>query len=80
MVAIRSKDHSTRYRLTQEELLVLIDKEARHRLKMSGEEFMRGLKDGTLPETVAKRDLEMIVRLLGPRWRTARSSSRTLTP
>lgn len=79
MVAIRSTEHATRYRLTKDELLKLIDKEASRRLGISGDEFMRRLCENDLPETMARRDIEMLVRLLGPKWRTAKSFSHTLT-
>ena len=51
--------------LTQEEVLAMIDREARRRLDISGSEFLKRLKQGTLKETVAKRDIEMLVKLLG---------------
>lgn len=54
----------TRYRLTREELLELIDKEARQRMHLSGKEFIKQLKKNALPETVAKRDIAMLVALL----------------
>ena len=51
--------------LTQEEVLAMIDREARRRLGISGAEFLKCLKQGTLKETIAKRDIQMLVKLLG---------------
>ncbi|MBM4258957.1 MAG: hypothetical protein FJ147_24035 [Deltaproteobacteria bacterium] len=39
------------YELTDEELLALIDRDAREGLGISGEEYLRGLKERTIPRT-----------------------------
>ena len=64
MIATTNSNGTTRYSLTREELLELIDREARSRMHMSGTEFIELLGKKALPETVAKRDIEMWVRLL----------------
>ncbi len=64
MIATTNSNGTTRYSLTREELLELIDREARSRMHMSGTEFIELLGMNALPETVAKRDIEMWVRLL----------------
>ena len=53
-----------RYILTRQEVEYLIHQEAQARLGMSGEEFLRRRKDGTLSGSVAKRDIEMLVNLI----------------
>ena len=63
MIAIPT-GNGVRYQLTYKELLDLIDRESRRRMHMSGEEFIKRLKSKALPETVAKRDIEMLVRLM----------------
>ena len=53
-----------RIRLSRDELDRLIDREARARLHMSGKEFKRRLKEGTLPDTSAARDIRMLAELV----------------
>jgi hypothetical protein len=59
-MAIQYRDTVT---LSQRELTELIDREARIRLKMSGEEFMRLYKAGKLPDKLAARDIAMLAKL-----------------
>jgi len=63
-VAIKTDTHARRYKLSRKQVLALIDKEAKKRLGITGVEFMERLRDGTLPENVAKRDIQMIAGLL----------------
>ena len=51
-------------RLSKKRLEALIEREARRRLHMSGQEFRRRLRAGTLPESVAVRDIAMLVKLV----------------
>lgn len=39
------------HELTDEELLALIDRDAREGLDMSGEDYLRGLREKTIPRT-----------------------------
>jgi hypothetical protein len=68
MVTTKGKRQVQRYRLTKDALLALIDSEAMARMGMPGSDFIRAMEAGELPETAAKRDIEMLVRLL-PRTR-----------
>jgi hypothetical protein len=52
-----------RVRLSRQELDDWIDREAKRRLQMSGDEFKRGLKAGTLPDSSAVRDIRMLAEL-----------------
>lgn len=61
---IKDTPRVIRHRLSPAKLRNLIDNEARRRLRMSGIDFIRHLNDGTMPESVAKRDIEMLVKLL----------------
>ncbi len=49
--------------LTKAELRQMIDTEARTRLKMSGDEFIKRFNEGTLPDTPAARDIAMLLKL-----------------
>ncbi len=49
--------------LTKTELRQMIDTEARMRLKMTGDEFIRRFNEGTLPDTPAARDIAMLLKL-----------------
>lgn len=52
-------------RLSKKRLEALIDREAQRRLHISGQEFRRRLLAGTLrPESVAVRDIAMLVKLV----------------
>lgn len=63
-MVVESKNGAQRHKLTKKEVEDLIDREARKRLGFSGKEFVRKLSQGHLPETVAKRDIAMLVRLI----------------
>ncbi len=49
--------------LTKDELRLMIDTEARKRLKMTGAEFIKCFHEGTLPDTPAARDVAMLLKL-----------------
>ena len=52
-----------RVRLTKQELADLIDREAKQRLNMTGIEFAKQYLDGSLSDSLAARDIGMLVRL-----------------
>ena len=52
-----------RVKLTKQELADLIDKEAKQRLNMPGIEFIKQYLDGSLPDSLAAREIGMLVRL-----------------
>jgi hypothetical protein len=53
-------------RLSKKRIDAMIDRQARRRLHMSGEEFRRRLEANTLPRhSVAVRDIAMLVKLAG---------------
>jgi hypothetical protein len=54
--------------LSDEELLALIDRDAREGLGMSGEEYLRGLRERTIPRTGPNgylAHLSMLASLMG---------------
>lgn len=53
----------SRVQLSDEELDALIDREARTRLGISGEEFKRKYARNDLPDTPAVRDIAMLLKL-----------------
>jgi hypothetical protein len=53
----------TRVQLTQQELDQLIDREARKRLGISGQEFKRKYARRELPDVPAVRDIAMLLKL-----------------
>jgi len=53
----------TRVQLSQQELDQLIDREARKRLGMSGQEFKRKYAQRELPDVPAVRDIAMLLKL-----------------
>ena len=56
------------YELTDEELLALIDRDAREGLDMSGEEYLLGLRERTIPRTGPNgylAHLSMLASLMG---------------
>ena len=53
----------TRVQLSQEELDQLIDREARKRLGISGQEFKRKYARRELPDVPAVRDIAMLLKL-----------------
>ncbi len=63
-MTMKVTETNQRYQLSPGDVKSLIDAEARQRLGMSGTEFISRLKVGTLPDSVAKRDIEMLVRLI----------------
>jgi len=52
-----------RVRLSRRELDDWIHREAKRRLSMSGDEFKRRLKAGTLPDSSAVRDIRVLAEL-----------------
>ena len=63
-------------RLSKKRLEALIDREARRRLGMSGHTFRRRLRAGQLPpESVAVRDIAMLVKLVSENHSGAGHSS-----
>ena len=51
-------------RLSKQEFDALLDREARKRLGMSGAEFKGKHADGTLPDSVAVRDVGNLLKLV----------------
>ncbi|MCH7484813.1 MAG: hypothetical protein IIA90_06660 [Chloroflexi bacterium] len=49
--------------LTKAELRQMIDTEARMRLEMTGDEFIKRFNEGTLHDTPAVRDVAMLLKL-----------------
>lgn len=47
--------------LTREQLLAILDKRAQQYLGISGEEFLKRLDEGTLPDSAAVTHLAMLV-------------------
>ena len=56
-------EHNGNVTLTKAELRQMIDTEARMRLKMTGDEFIKRFNEGTLPDTPAVRDVAMLLKL-----------------
>ena len=56
-------EHNGNVTLTKDELRLMIDTEARKRLKMTGAEFIKRFNEGTLPDTPAARDVAMLLKL-----------------
>ena len=59
------KNGLRRVKLSKQGALDLVDRESQRRLNMSGSEFVKLLKEGKLPDSAAKRDLEVLVQWIG---------------
>lgn len=47
--------------LTEKQLMTILDQRARQHLNMSGEDFLKKLKEGSLPDSPAVTHLAMLV-------------------
>lgn len=49
--------------LSKKEVAVIIEKECQKRLRMTAKEFLQKRRDGTLPQSTAVSDIEMMLKL-----------------